>query len=43
MKDLVLGRTATEEEVKAMEEAQLILDAVGLELNSTKPKPRPTA
>lgn len=40
MKDLVLGRTATEEEVKAMEEAQLILDAFGLELIGTRPKDR---
>lgn len=40
MKDLVLGRTATEEEVKAMEEAQAILDGVGLQLIGTRPKDR---
>lgn len=38
--ELVLGRKATEEEKKALEKAQAVLDEVGLELVGTRPKDR---
>lgn len=40
LEDLVLGRKATEEEAKAIAEAQAILDAVKLDLIGTRPKDR---
>jgi hypothetical protein len=38
---MILGREATEEEAKLIEEAQLILDKAELSLLGILPKPRP--
>lgn len=40
MENMILGRTATTEEIEAIKDAQLILDTVGLELIGTRPKDR---
>lgn len=37
----IIGRKETEEETKVLNEAQKLLDSIGLILESTKPKPRP--
>jgi len=38
---MILGREATEEEAKAIEEAQIILDSLELSIMGVFPKPRP--
>jgi len=40
-KNLILGREATAEEVKVLEEAQKVLDKAGLSILGILPKPRP--
>lgn len=40
MRELIIGRVATEKEAQVLRDVQALLDQVGLELIGTRPKDR---